>query len=824
MYSGTQADSVNVAVNTADGKLNFGVTVHDANSGPASLYHTAVTGFVADSKVNMDVALGDDKGKTRYTIGGLLQQMAQGLQFNLKPDSLMLDYNKWTVAPDNFIQYDSSGLIVNNFTISNNGQSMSLNSTEKTPNAPIQVQFKNFQIATLTKMANEDSLKVGGSINGSAVVKNVTTNPTFTSGLVIKNVQYKNDTIGTVTLKVNNEQANAFAADIAVVGNNNDVRLNGIYHTDGGKMDFKLVMNKFNVATIKTFAEGQLTDAKGNLTANLAIAGTVDKPAITGVMNFDTASITPAISGQTFNLSHEFVNFDDKGLHFDNFTISDSVDSKAVITGDILTTDFKQFVFHTSLDAQNFVVIKAAKDPNKPFYGRLDISAHLKVDGPMAAPVASGMVKVNPSTDFVYVRQENDPEIQTRDGVVEFVDAKHPDTIGTRHVYDTAVTALVTGMDVNLNIETDSSAKLTLVVDPSTGDALTVQGIANLNGGIDRSGKTTLTGSYQLTAGNYQVSISALKRKFIIQNGSSIIWTGDPLLAQVNLKAIYFANAPSIDLVQQQIIGPDLTRFKQVLPFQVNLNLEGDLLKPTINFDITLDEELLAQWPDVDLRLQQVRTDPSELNKQVFALLLLGRFLQEDPFASGGGSTTVEGLAVQSVSGILASQLNQLAGGLIKGVNVNFSIISSQDYSTGKQQTYTNVDVGVSKKLAANRLVLGVGTSIGLQGPANTPTQVQNTNFTGNYSADYKLTKDGRYRITVYHKNDYEEIIVGQVIETGTSFVITMDFNKFSDLFKKRTSTKTEQSSTNGIDHTQVIDKDKKNNSGAPPSNAPQQP
>ncbi|HVX51548.1 MAG TPA: translocation/assembly module TamB domain-containing protein, partial [Chitinophagaceae bacterium] len=381
-----------------------------------------------------------------------------------------------------------------------------------------------------------------------------------------------------------------------------------------------------------------------------------------------------------------------------------------------------------------------------------------------------------------------DPEIEEREGIVNFIDKDHPDTFLQKTIYDSLATSALRGIDVNANIETDSSAKLTLVIDENTGDALTMQGVANLNGGIDKSGKISLTGSYQLTNGSYQVSLSVLKRKFQIQPGSTITWTGDPTTAQVDITAVYAANTAPIDLVEQQLGGSqqDLTRFKQTLPFQVLLQLEGDLLKPVITFDIKLPQDLAAIYPEVDLQLQQIRQDPSELNKQVFALLLLNRFVQQDPFASSGGSTTASQLAVQSAGRILGEQLNNLAASLIKGVDINFDVNSEQDYSTGVQQTRTDVNVSVSKKLLNDRLVVNVGGNVGLQGPANNVTAVQNSSVSGNFSVDYKLSRDGRYRLRAYRQNDYQEIIEGQVMETGVSFILTMDYDKFKELFQKR--------------------------------------
>jgi hypothetical protein len=81
----------------------------------------------------------------------------------------------------------------------------------------------------------------------------------------------------------------------------------------------------------------------------------------------------------------------------------------------------------------------------------------------------------------------------------------------------------------------------------------------------------------------------------------------------------------------------------------------------------------------------------------VFALLLLNRFIGENPFASESGGTTVSSLARESASKILSQQLNNLAGDLISGVELNFDLVSSQDYTTGQLENKTDLNVGISK-------------------------------------------------------------------------------------------------------------------------------
>ena len=50
---------------------------------------------------------------------------------------------------------------------------------------------------------------------------------------------------------------------------------------------------------------------------------------------------------------------------------------------------------------------------------------------------------------------------------------------------------------------------------------------------------------------------------------------------------------------------------------------------------------------------------------------------------------------------------------------------------------------------------------------------------------DYRLSQDGRYILRAYRRDQYEAIVEGQVVETGVSFILTLDYNQFKDLFRR---------------------------------------
>uniref|UniRef100_A0AAU6WPL0 Uncharacterized protein n=1 Tax=Chryseobacterium endophyticum TaxID=1854762 RepID=A0AAU6WPL0_9FLAO len=50
---------------------------------------------------------------------------------------------------------------------------------------------------------------------------------------------------------------------------------------------------------------------------------------------------------------------------------------------------------------------------------------------------------------------------------------------------------------------------------------------------------------------------------------------------------------------------------------------------------------------------------------------------------------------------------------------------------------------------------------------------------------DYSLSRDGRYMLRAYRKNEYQVALQGQIVETGLGFIITLDYDKFREIFQK---------------------------------------
>src|SRR5690606_16020645 len=296
----------------------------------------------------------------------------------------------------------------------------------------------------------------------------------------------------------------------------------------------------------------------------------------------------------------------------------------AVLDGMAYTKNFSQFDFDLTLKAENFRAINSTKKQNELFYGLLYIDSDLNIQGDNVQPVIDGRIKVNENTNFTIVLPQQKPGIVEREGIVQFIDMDSTanDSLWLAP-YDSLNRSRILGFDIATNIEIDREAAFNMVIDEANGDFLNLKGEANLTAGIDPSGEVTLTGSYELYEGSYQLSFNLLRRKFNIQRGSRIVWLGTPLEATLDVTATYIAETAPIDLVEGQLIQPNaVTRnyYRQELPFEVYLYMDGDLLKPEISFDIVLPDDQNYNVSNdvittVETRLTQLREQPSELNK-----------------------------------------------------------------------------------------------------------------------------------------------------------------------------------------------------------------
>src|SRR5690606_22705073 len=347
----------------------------------------------------------------------------------------------------------------------------------------------------------------------------------------------------------------------------------------------------------------------------------------------DQLSTNIAMLNTQFTMPHERILFSGQKISLNNFTIQDSASNRATLNGDF---NYKDMNLAMSLRANNWLAASSTAKENEDFYGKLLLSTQMNVNGPVVAPNVDGYLNILKGTSFTITIPSKEPGLESHEGIVEFVNLSHPEIAGLLppKTDSTETRAKIpVGSSVNVNLSTDEEAEITVILDEGAGDFVRISGMTCLNTYLMPDGTLGLTGIYEIVDGQYHFSYNFIRRDFRVQPGSTITFAGDPTQAELNVTAIYEANVPPYDLVSRQVQDPaELVYFKQKLPFQVQMKLTGEMMKPEIGFDVVLPTEknyaVSGEVTDlVQARLAQLRTTPSDLNKQVFALIILNRFV-----------------------------------------------------------------------------------------------------------------------------------------------------------------------------------------------------
>ncbi|WP_225539357.1 translocation/assembly module TamB domain-containing protein [Empedobacter stercoris] len=775
--------------------LVYALNIDHLRSDNFQLNKINLDGDIANNTINYSISTKDDKDITQFLVAGNLKTLDDITEISLNPTGLVLNYDQWEVGEGNLIQLKKDGIVANNFKLMHNGSEILLQSASDKGTSPLDISIKDFKIEIITEIIKKDDLAAEGTINGTAQIRDLNTNMTFNSDLTISDLKAFGNPIGTIVAKVNNTSPTLINADISLNGHHNDLKILGDYNTEASAFDLNLAINRLEMKTVQGFSMNQIKDTEGYLAGNLKITGTVDQPSILGQLKFNEVGLTIAETGSNFRKIDDAIDFTNKGIEFNRFKINDNEGNSLTLRGEILTKTYRDFAFNLTANARDFNVVNSEKTNDAMMYGKLAINANLTIKGDMDLPKVNGNLKVTDDTNFTFVLPQSSPSLQEREGIVEFIDQDQITLNETIKTAELITDSKIKGLDVSVNIEVSKEAKTSIIIDKVNGDFVEIQGEAELTGGMDPSGKMTLVGVYQVEKGAYELSVSLLKRRFDIQKGSSITWTGEPTAANMNITAIYKTKAAPIDLIEQQISGyssSEMNMYKQRIPFNTELILKGELLKPEIKFNISMDKDnpsiATAVIENTQSKLDQLKNDEAEMNKQVFALLLLNRFIGENPFESKT-SVSAETMALQSVSNILSQQLNNLADNLIEGVDIDLGLDTQDDYSSGTKNTRTDLNVAVSKRLLNDRLKVSVGSNFGLDGDARENENM--TNIAGDITIDYSLSRDGRYMLRAYRKDEYQVALQGQIVETGVGFIITLDYDKFKEIFEKRRKNKT---------------------------------
>ncbi len=772
------------------GKGNFDtlstiVSVEDVAISDSLHLPFANLSFTSSNDVS-DISLKTSASKTisEASINARLTTMSDGVKAYFFPSSFIINDNKWQLEKDGEIEMRKSMASASNVKFVNGTQEIKI-STEFSDTGN-----SNDIIVALSKVHLDDVAAFGikepaiqGLISGSIKIEDPFGKPFIHNEAYIDSLIINNDTIGYFELKGSsyNVASGVLTLKGKADGKNNKLDVNGTINlkgdSTGTSTSLLLKSEKFDLGILNSFLGDIFSDIKGTAnTTGLTLSSDGKGTVLTGIANIDDASMIVNFTQCKYSFKNKSIVFNPNEIDFGKIELRDTLNNTATLTGKMYHRFFKDLEFdNIFLKSPRLLVLNTTRKDNPQFYGKVIGDASMSINGNEDNILMD--IKGSPSTkdsSHVYIVSGNSIEKENID-YIDFVQ------FGTEMEEKYKVKSSANIL-VNMALDANPSCQVDVVLDEATGDVIKGTGDGLLKIRVGNKEDLTINGRYDIKEGEYTFNFQTFLKKYFTVNSGSIVWSGDPFKAGININAEYLATSVNLKALSANTNGVSSTSsYNQKSDVKILAHLTETLLKPDIDFEIQLPA---GSNPDflVVKRLEQFKQDENELNKQITSLLLFNSFISSnDGFVNASGgysilSNTIGGVVSSAVSGFF----NNLLQKYIKNLSFNFDLNSSYELQENVSKLQAAAKSNFVYTLLNGRLVISAGLNLDYNNPYANANRNTNLLVTPDVTVEWALTQTGRLRLVGFNRTNYD--LVGQRNRTGVSLAYRRDFDKISKL------------------------------------------
>lgn len=751
----------NIVISSSNDKNKLGLNLNCdylAINDSGKIENIAINGLAVNDSINFAINFNNSskiKNSADLT-GDILFKPGKNIDLFFRQSSITIEDSLWAFDKACKVHYDSAKIEFENFNLSHNRQSLSIvSSKNETGDYQINIDLHDFTLANLNPFLKSSDLSLQGILNGNAAFSGFGKNIVFTTSLGFVDFTVNKESIGDgniISLWDSKKQSIALNGNF-MRGVLPTIGFTGFYYPNKNEnsLDIELQLKKTPLKLFESFMVGVMSDLRGYASGELFLQGSLKKPLLTGDIEVQRGGfkVDYLNTSYTFNGKAKFIKND---IILSEIILFDQFGKEAKVSGNIPHDYFNDIKLNININIDHFFVLNTTEALNSSYFGKAYATGLVRFKGDLNKLIIEVDAKTEPGTQFNIPLSS--PEEVSESGFIRFV-SKNSNTITTKEQYKVDFT----GIQMSLNLEVTPSAEVLMIFDKKIGDIISGTGSGIIKMDISPLGDFTMYGNYVIAKGNYLFTLkNVINKKFKIAEGGIINWNGDPFEADINLEAVY-----KLRTSLNEILPSDSS--KRRVPVDCVLKMSDKLMNPTIKFDIKL--------PQSDERIQNdvraaINTDnESELNKQMFSLLMLGRFFPPNETVSSSSL----GLS-QNTSELLSSQLSnwlsQSNEFVTLGVNVR----------AGDQTASNEWQATMSTQLFQQRLSID-----GNVGVANNPSSA--SNLVGDMSVEYKVTTDGKLRLRAFtQSNDYTNLTTIAPYTQGIGVFYREDFDTFSELMK----------------------------------------
>lgn len=624
-------------------------------------------------------------------------------------------------------------------------------------NKDISLDFTNVNLAKITPRIND--LKLGGNLNGQLNITQLESVYFPKSSLIIDDLSLNEFNLGSFKAAIQgNQSLTNYDVDVSLKeGDLESLKVVGSLDVSGenSELNLDIYFDEFILKPLNPFGGGVITNIRGDVSGFANVSGRLEKPQIEGSLILNSGGLAiPYLNVDYAFQNNTAINLEKQSFIFDKALMSD-VDYKtqASLSGSISHNNFSKWALDLQIDSDRLLVLNTDLDEESIYYGTAFVDGSIDVLGPTDQLFIEANVTTSEGT--VFKIPLNDNEILAEKSYIHFLSPKEKLNINNIQSF---VVDDISGVEMEFNMDINDNAEIEIVLDKETGSSIRGRGNGSMLAQINTKGKFQMFGDFIVLSGIYNFSFGQMiQKQFKVVKDGTLAWNGNPLSAEINIKALY----DGISVNPSTLLDNPIN---QSIPTEVEIHLTGELEQPDLDFNIrfpsvnsTLNSELADRLRDQDQR-----------QFQALSLLATGSFRSELTLDSQD--------AIGLVSDGVTNMLNELFSDDDNKVKLGIDVDLGE--TTPDYETDSRVGVTLSTKLSDNVLINGkVGVPVG---------GVSETTVAGNFEVEILLNEDRTLSLKFFNRENSIQNFGEQIGYTqGLGLSYNIEFDNLRELFEE---------------------------------------
>lgn len=771
---------LNLDAHNRGDSLVFAASTEDLYLNSFHMSRVGMSGGAKDNKLELITDFADTIGDVSGRIG-FRSEFARGrgpagrqIDLRLTPSYISRGEKTWNIYTDG-ITADTSRIRIDRFRMVNAGQQLLLDGVvSRRLQDSVQLTLHNFELAPFSQFTSSMGYRVDGRTNGSATMKAVLGAGEVQADIVVDSISINDLAVPSIWLRSRWDFIQNRAGILVQQRENLDTLVRGFYAPSQKRYYARATLDAVELSALDPLLKGVVERTGGNADVDIALRGSGKEANLSGQIAVRDFTTTVDFTQVTYTMPRAVIEVKNNHLIAEGVPLYDPEKNEGLFSIDLNLEHLSNIFYSVKVLPKELMVLNTTSKDNDLFYGRIFASGSATIAGSKGG-VKMDIVATTEGDSEFYMPLSGQSNAKTAD-FVTFVTPEQIDTtdylVRKKLLFQQQgrkKEAAGSTMDITMALNVQDNTAFQLVIDPTVGSALKGRGNGMLNLHINPgNGIFNMYGDYTLIEGSFLFSLqNIITKKFIIESGSLIQWTGEPVDARLDINAVYKLKTSLQPLLNTVTASSDDDQSgsrisDRSVPVDCKIHIGGRLSNPQLDFSVVVpvtDIETQAAVASV-LNTQEAQA------QQFISLVALGTF-------SNSGSANI------GASSGVATGLEMLTNQLTNWFSTDdYRIILN--YRAGSEMTGDEVDFGFSTNLINNRLLVEVEGNYIIDNKQAVSNNV--SNFMGEAHVTWLIDKSGNLRLKAFTQT-IDRFDENQGLqETGIGISYKEDFNNFKDL------------------------------------------